>query len=87
MVQDVTWAQLKAQAMSENYMTNAWFVSIKCVSLSISKVGYERVPSNASKRTKRSVEKTKESSLPKTYSSHYTNHLGRYETYIHELVN
>ena len=29
MVQDVTWAQLKAQAMSENYMTNAWFVSIE----------------------------------------------------------
>lgn len=28
MVQDVTWAQLKAQAMSENYMTNAWFLDM-----------------------------------------------------------
>ena len=73
--------------MSENYMTNAWFVSIECDCLSVSKVGYERVPSNASKRTKRGIEKTKESSLLKTYSSHYTNHLGRYETYIYELVN
>ena len=87
MVQDVTWAQLKAQAMSETYMTNAWFVSIEFDFLTFFKVGYERVPSNACKRTQRGLEKTKESPLPKTYSSNYSDHLGRHETYIHELVN
>ena len=73
--------------MSENYMTNAWFVSIECDCLSISKVGYERVPPNACKRTQRGIKKTKKSPLPKTYSSHYSNNLGRHETHFHELVS